>query len=183
MIASSNLCVSPSSPPQLLFLVLLLSLGSCRSQVTGDKTRFDRVLAQFGFHGLRQEVIGNFVNTGTELETAANSINDVGLVDEGDGDGDLMEVDVLDGYSMDPLVSPRRGVVRLGSDNRPYLLYADKKPGRKAIVRQASPLDVRKTVRKRRPKMILINQEGRPVAPKLMHLNRRIGPVYSFKSR
>ena len=172
-IACSNLCVSPSSPLQLLFLVFLLSLGSCRSQDTGDKTRFDRILAQFGFHGLRQDVIGNFVNTETELETAANS--DVDLVG--------VEVEVVDGDSLDPLGSPRLAVVRLGSDNRPYLLYADKKPGRKAIVRQASPLDVRKTVRKRRPKMILINQEGRPVAPKLMHLNRRIGPVYSFKSR
>ena len=168
-------------PPQLLLLVLLLSLGSCRSQDTGDKTRFDRVLAQFGFHGLRQDVIGNFVHTETELETAAKS--DLDLVEVGDGDGDLMEVDEGDGDSLDPLVSPRRAVVRLGSDNRPYLLYADKKAGRKAIVRQASPLDVRKTVRKRRPKMILINQEGRPVAPKLMHLNRRIGPVYSFNSR
>ena len=168
-------------PLQLMLLVLLLSLDSCRSQATGDKTRFDRVLAQFGFHGLRQDVIGNFVNTETELETAANSDSDVDLVEVGDGDGHLMNVG--DGDSTTPLGSSRRAVVRLGSDNRPYLLYTDKKLGRKAKVRQSSPPDVRKTVRKRRPKMILINQEGQAVAPKLMHLNRRIGPVYSFKSR
>ena len=168
-------------------------MDSCGSQAAGDKTRFDRVLAQFGFHGLRQDVIGNFVNTKTELETAANSVSDMVEVEvrdsdgelvemeEVDGDGDLMEVG--DGESTTPLGSSRRAVVRLGSDNRPYLLYTDKKLGRKAKVKQASPLDVRKTVRKRRPKMILINQEGQAVAPKLMHLNRRIGPVYSFKSR
>ena len=176
-----------------MLLVLLLSLDSCRSQTTGDKTRFDRVLAQFGFHGLRQDVIGNFVNTETELETAANTVSDVDLVEVGDGDRDLMEMEevdgdgdlmeVVDGDDKTPLRSSRRAVVRLGSDNRPYLLYTDKKLGRKAKVRQASPLDVRKTVRKRRPKMILINQEGQALAPKLMHLNRRIGPVYSFKSR
>jgi len=92
----------------------------------------------------------------------------------------------------------RRPVVRLGADNLPYVFYADnevvkvakvvrkmrvRKRKRKKKVMSAPPLDIRDRPQRRRPKLVLMNSEGQAMPPVLMHLNDRIAPVYSFKSR
>ena len=92
----------------------------------------------------------------------------------------------------------RRPVVRLGPDNRPYVFYADnevvkvakvvrkmmvRKRKRKKKVVSAPPLDIRDRPQRRRPKLVLMNSDGHAMPPVLMHLNDRIAPVYSFKSR
>jgi len=92
----------------------------------------------------------------------------------------------------------RRPVVRLGKDNLPYVFYADnevvkvakvvrkmrvRKRKRKKKVISAPPLDIRDQPQRRRPKLVLMNSEGQAMPPVLMHLNDRIAPVYSFKSR
>ena len=91
----------------------------------------------------------------------------------------------------------RRPVVRLGTDNLPYVFYADnevvkvakvvrkmvRKRKRKKKVFSAPPLDIRDRPQRRRPKLVLKNSEGQAMPPVLMHLNDRIAPVYSFKSR
>lgn len=92
----------------------------------------------------------------------------------------------------------RRPVVRLGKNNLPYVFYADnevvkvakvvrkmrvRKRKRKKKVISAPPLDIRDRPQRRRPKLVLMNSEGQAMAPVLMHLNDRIAPVYSFKSR
>ena len=91
----------------------------------------------------------------------------------------------------------RRPVVRLGTDNLPYVFYADnevvkvakvvrkmvRKRKRKKKVFSAPPLDIRDRPQRRRPKLVLMNSEGQAMPPVLMHLNDRIAPVYSFKSR
>merc|ERR1712021_58206 len=92
----------------------------------------------------------------------------------------------------------RRPVVRLGSDNLPYVFYADnevvkvakvvrkmmvRKRKRKKKVVSAPPLDIRSKSQRRRPKLVLMNSEGQAMPPILMHLNDRIAPVYSFMSR
>ena len=104
--------------------------------------------------------------------------------------------EVVNQNSKDQVI--RRPVVRLGPDNRPYVFYADnevvkvakvvrkmmvRKRKRKKKVVSAPPLDIRDRPQRRRPKLVLMNSDGHAMPPVLMHLNDRIAPVYSFKSR
>jgi len=86
-------------------------------------------------------------------------------------------------------------VVRVGADNLPYLFYSD--PRVVAVVRKvgvrrkvAPPLDVRvemmekeERVDRRRPRLVIMSPGGQAMPPNLIHLNERIKPRYSFKSR
>ena len=76
--------------------------------------------------------------------------------------------------------------MRVGPDNLPYLFY----PGVVKVVRKVGvrrkvvpPLDVRVKKRRRRPRLVIMTSEGPAMAPNLIHLNERIKPRYSFKSR
>jgi len=108
----------------------------------------------------------------------------------------VLKREVVNQNSEDQVI--RRPVVRLGADNLPYVFYADnevvkvakvvrkmrvRKRKRKKKVISAPPLDIRDQPRRRRPKLVLMNSEGQAMPPVLMHLNDRIAPVYSFKSR
>ena len=108
----------------------------------------------------------------------------------------VLKREVVNQISEDQVI--RRPVVRLGADNLPYVFYADnevvkvakvvrkmrvRKRKRKKKVVSAPPLDIRDRPQRRRPKLVLMNSEGQAMPPVLMHLNDRIAPVYSFKSR
>ena len=108
----------------------------------------------------------------------------------------VLKREVVNQNSEDQVIG--RPVVRLGADNLPYVFYADnevvkvakvvrkmrvRKRKRKKKVISAPPLDIRDRPRRRRPKLVLMNSEGQAMPPVLMHLNDRIAPVYSFKSR
>ena len=109
----------------------------------------------------------------------------------------VLKREVVNQISEDQVI--RRPVVRLGNDNLPYVFYADnevvkvakvvrkmrvrKRKRKKKKVVSAPPLDIRDRSQRRRPKLVLMNSEGQAMPPVLMHLNDRIAPVYSFKSR
>ena len=145
------------------------ALGGDASQAS--KSRFDAILAQFGFHGLEQPdaaVIDNLV--------------------EQDLDQHQGEVfNSLDDSRLGNRLARRVPLVRLDLDNRPFLVYGDDsklvrkvKKVKKAPVRRqkASALDLR-----RRPRLVILNSEGELVPPRLQHLNVRVPKMYSFKSR
>jgi len=141
-----------------------------------SKSRFDAILAQFGFHGLEQPdagVIDNLVER--ELDQHQGEV-----------------VNSLEDSRLGDRVARRVPLVRLDLDNRPFLVYGDdSKPVRKvkkvkkAPLRRpkasASPLDLRDL--RRRPRLVILNSEGELVPPRLHHLNVRVPKMYSFKSR
>ena len=142
-----------------------------------SKSRFDAILAQFGFHGLQQPdagVIDNLVER--ELDQL-----------QGGEVGNSLENSRLLGDR----VARRVPLVRLDLDNRPFLVYGDDsklrkvKKVKKAPLRRpkasASPLDLRDL--RRRPRLVVLNSEGELVPPRLRHLNVRVPKMYSFKSR
>ena len=132
------------------------------------------------------------------LEKAQGNAGDnvVAVEDRGKNEeGRVLKREVVNQNSEDQVI--RRPVVRLGTDNLPYVFYADnevvkvakvvrkmvRKRKRKKKVFSAPPLDIRDRPQRRRPKLVLMNSEGQAMPPVLMHLNDRIAPVYSFKSR
>ena len=133
------------------------------------------------------------------LEKAQGPIGDnVVSVEDIEDNEKVLKREVVNKISGDNVISSRRPVVRLGADNRPYVFYADnevvkvakvvrkmrvRKRKRKKTVISAPPLDIRDRPQRRRPKLVLMNSEGQAMPPVLMHLNDRIAPVYSFKSR
>ena len=135
------------------------------------------------------------------LEKAQGPIGDnVVSVEDIEDNEKVLKREVVNKISEDNVISSRRPVVRLGADNRPYVFYADnevvkvakvvrkmvrKRKKKKKKVVSAPPLDIRdlKKPSRRRPKLVLMNSEGHAMPPVLMHLNDRIAPVYSFKSR
>lgn len=158
----------------VICLATVSSVKHCEAAAAGDasqasKSRFDAILAQFGFHGLQQPdagVIDNLVEREVD-----NSLENSRLL------GDR--------------VARRVPLVRLDLDNRPFLVYGDDsklrkvKKVKKAPLRRpkasASPFDLRDS--RRRPRLVVLNSEGELVPPRLHHLNVRVPKMYSFKSR
>jgi len=146
------------------------ALGGDASQAS--KSRFDAILAQFGFHGLEQPdtaVIDNLVER--ELDQHQGEV--------------FNSLD--DNSRLGNRLARRVPLVRLDLDNRPFLVYGEDsklvrkvKKVKKAPVRRqkASALDLR-----RRPRLVILNSEGELVPPRLQHLNVRVPKMYSFKSR
>ena len=159
-------------------MVIWLAVSSvkhCDAAAAADateasKSRFDAILAQFGFHGLEQPdagVIDNLVER--ELDQDEGEVEDSRLGDR---------------------VARRVPLVRLDLDNRPFLVYGDDsklvrkvKKVKKAPLRRpkASAVDLRDLGR--RPRLVILNSEGELVPPRLHHLNVRVPKMYSFKSR
>ena len=203
------------SPVQVLLLaVAALGSASCQDsplyqqdKALGDfqdrtLQQQDKTLAKWGVRGQRFSMIQEMGNS-LEAMNLVELTTDHEYRDE-EGQDNFVNIDSVkarhpigrDGDGEQLTRSARRAVVRLGSDNRPYLFYADTKVVRKVKVRtekkvQAAPLDVRMTPEeprrqeepRRRPRLVLINDQGQAMAPKLMHLNERIKPIYTFKSR
>ena len=140
----------------------------------GSKSRFHNILEQFGFTGLDQGLHQGLEDNGEEQGGHLRVEDNVVEVGRGEGsDGGAPH--------------KRRAVVRVGADNLPYLFYSDPrvvKVVRKVGVRRkvAPPLDVR-VKRRRRPRLVIMTSEGQAMPPNLIHLNERIKPRYSFKSR
>jgi len=164
-------------------LAAVSSVKHCEAAAAGDasqasKSRFDAILAQFGFHGLQQPdagVIDNLVER--ELDQL-----------QGGEVGNSLE----DSRLLGDRVARRVPLVRLDLDNRPFLVHGDDsklvrkvKKVKKAPLRRpkasASPLDLRDL--RRRPRLVVLNSEGELVPPRLRHLNVRVPKMYTFKSR
>jgi len=161
----------------LLVLLLRASNVTCRPS-GGQEDRLGSVL----------DILWPFES----LEKAQGNAGDNVVENE---EGKVLKREVVNQNSEDQVI--RRPVVRLGTDNLPYVFYADnevvkvakvvrkmvRKRKRKKKVFSAPPLDIRDRPQRRRPKLVLMNSEGQAMPPVLMHLNDRIAPVYSFKSR
>ena len=161
----------------LLVLLLRASNVTCRPS-GGQEDRLGSVL----------DILWPFES----LEKAQGNAGDNVVENE---EGKVLKREVVNQNSEDQVI--RRPVVRLGRDNLPYVFYADnevvkvakvvrkmvRKRKRKKKVFSAPPLDIRDRPQRRRPKLVLMNSEGQAMPPILMHLNDRIAPVYSFKSR
>lgn len=161
----------------LLVLLLRASNVTCRPS-GGQEDRLGSVL----------DILWPFES----LEKAQGNVGDNVVENE---EGKVLKREVVNQNSEDQVI--RRPVVRLGRDNLPYVFYADnevvkvakvvrkmvRKRKRKKKVFSAPPLDIRDRPQRRRPKLVLMNSEGQAMPPVLMHLNDRIAPVYSFKSR
>jgi len=161
----------------LLVLLLRASNVTCRPS-GGQEDRLGSVL----------DILWPFES----LEKAQGNAGDNVVENE---EGKVLKREVVNQNSEDQVI--RRPVVRLGRDNLPYVFYADnevvkvakvvrkmvRKRKRKKKVFSAPPLDIRDRPQRRRPKLVLMNSEGQAMPPVLMHLNDRIAPVYSFKSR
>ena len=167
----------------LLVLLLRVSNVTCRPS-GGQEDRLGSVL----------DILWPFES----LEKAQGNAGDnvVAVEDRGKNEeGRVLKREVVNQNSEDQVI--KRPVVRLGRDNLPYVFYADnevvkvakvvrkmvRKRKRKKKVFSAPPLDIRDRPQRRRPKLVLMNSEGQAMPPVLMHLNDRIAPVYSFKSR
>jgi hypothetical protein len=163
---------------QVLLVVLLhVSNGTCGPS-GGPEDRLGSVL----------DILWPFES----LEKAQGNVGDNVVENE---EGKVLKREVVNQNSEDQVI--RRPVVRLGTDNLPYVFYADnevvkvakvvrkmvRKRKRKKKVFSAPPLDIRDRPQRRQPKLVLMNSEGQAMPPVLMHLNDRIAPVYSFKSR
>jgi len=168
---------------QVLLLILLqVSNVSCRPS-NGQEDRLGSVL----------DILWPFESN----EKLQGNVGDhVVSVEDVEKNEKVLKREVVNQISEDQVI--RRPVVRLGSDNLPYVFYADnevvkvakvvrkmrvRKRKRKKKVVSAPPLDIRDRSQRRRPKLVLMNSEGQAMPPVLMHLNDRIAPVYSFKSR
>jgi len=167
----------------VICLAAVSSVKHCEAAAAGDasqasKSRFDAILAQFGFHGLQQPDAGLIDNL-VERELDQHQ-------------GDVVNSLNEDSKLLGGRVARRVPLVRLDLDNRPFLVYGDDsklmrkvKKVKKAPLRRpkasASPLDLRDL--RRRPRLVVLNSEGELVPPRLHHLNVRVPKMYSFKSR
>jgi len=165
----------------IIWLTAVSSVKHCEAAAAGDasqasKSRFDAILAQFGFHGLEQPdagVIDNLVERELDQHQGGEVVNSL-----------------EDSRLLGDRVARRVPLVRLDLDNRPFLVYGDDsklvrkvKKVKKIPLRRpkASPLDLRDL--RRRPRLVILNSEGELVPPRLQHLNVRVPKMYSFKSR
>lgn len=180
----SSIQLSKLSLLQVLLLILLqVSNVTCRPSSGLDEDRLGSVLDLLWPLESDEKLQGN-------VGDHAVSVEDVEKNEK------VLKREVVNQISEDQVI--RRPVVRLGSDNLPYVFYADnevvkvakvvrkmrvRKRKRKKKVVSAPPLDIRDRSQRRRPKLVLMNSEGQAMPPVLMHLNDRIAPVYSFKSR
>ena len=129
-----------------------------------SKSRFDAILAQFGFQGLGQP-----------------DVDDTGVIDN------LVEreIDQQHGGEVDnsvvERVARRVPLVRLNLDNKPFLVYGEDSTKMLRKVKKVKKAPVRKL--RRRPRLVLLNSEGELRLPRLQHLNVRVPKMYSFKSR
>ena len=168
---------------QVLLVLLHVSHVTCRPS-GGQEDRLGSVL----------DILWPFES----LEQAQGNAGDNVVTVEDSGKNEERKVlkrEVVNQNSEDQVI--KRPVVRLGRDNLPYVFYADnevvkvakvvrkmvRKRKRKKKVFSAPPLDIRDRPQRRQPKLVLMNSEGQAMPPILMHLNDRIAPVYSFKSR
>lgn len=167
----------------VICLAAVSSVKQCEAAAAGDasqasKSRFDAILAQFGFHGLQQPDAGLIDNL-VERELDQHQ-------------GDVVNSLNEDSRLLGDRVARRVPLVRLDLDNRPFLVYGDDsklmrkvKKVKKAPLRRpkasASPLDLMDL--RRRPRLVVLNSEGELVPPRLQHLNVRVPKMYSFKSR
>ena len=153
------------------FMVALSSVQNCHatSAIADDraetsKSRFDMILAQFGFEGLGQP-----------------DVDDTGVIDN------LVEreIDQQHGGEVDnsvvERVARRVPLVRLNLDNKPFLVYGEDSAKMLRKVKKVKKAPVRKL--RRRPRLVLLNSEGELRLPRLQHLNVRVPKMYSFKSR
>lgn len=170
---------------QALFLILLhVSNVTCRPS-SGPEDRLGSVLDILWPFESPEEPQGNVGDNVVSVEDVEKQEKEK-----------VLKREVVNQISEDQVI--RRPVVRLGADNLPYVFYADnevvkvakvvrkmrvRKRKRKKKVVSAPPLDIRDRPQRRRPKLVLMNSEGQAMPPVLMHLNDRIAPVYSFKSR
>ena len=153
------------------FMVALSSVQNCHatSAIADDgtetsKSRFDAILAQFGFQGMGQP-----------------DVDDTGVIDN------LVEreLDQQHGGEVDNSVVERAArrvpLVRLNLDNKPFLVYGEDSTKMLRKVKKVKKAPVRKL--RRRPRLVLLNSEGELRLPRLQHLNVRVPKMYSFKSR
>ena len=153
------------------FMVALSSVQNCHATgaIADDgaetsKSRFDAILAQFGFQGLGQP-----------------DVDDTGVIDN------LVEreIDQQNGGEADNSVVERLArrvpLVRLNLDNKPFLVYGEDSAKMLRKVKKVKKAPVRKL--RRRPRLVLLNSEGELRLPRLQHLNVRVPKMYSFKSR
>jgi len=165
----------------IIWLAAVSSVKRCEAAAAGDasqasKSRFDAILAQFGFHGLEQPdagVIDNLVERELDQHQGGKVVHSL-----------------EDSRPLGDRVARRVPLVRLDLDNRPFLVYGDDsklvrkvKKVKKAPLRRpkGSPLDLRDL--RRRPRLVVLNSEGELVPSRLQHLNVRVPKMYSFKSR
>ena len=159
------------------FMVALTSVQNCQAtSAFGDygaetsKSRFDAILAQFGFQGLGQP-----------------DVDDTGVIDnlvEREIDQQHRgEVDdyVAEDSSLGVRVARRVPLVRLNLDNKPFPVYGEDSAKMLRKVKKVKKAPVRKL--RRRPRLVLLNSEGELRLPRLQHLNVRVPKMYSFKSR
>jgi len=161
----------------LMVVCLIASLSSVNANAGGEdasqasKSRFDAILAQFGFHGLEQPdagVIDNLVEREIDQHQEGDVVNSL---DE-------------DSRLLGDRIARRVPLVRLDLDNRPFLVYGDdSKLVRKVKKVKKAPLRRPKADLRRRPRLVVLNSEGELVPPRLQHLNVRVPKMYSFKSR
>jgi len=170
----------------VLLLLLQVSNVSCRPSSWQEEDRLGSVLDILWPFETDQKLQGNVGDNVVSVEDVEKAEKEK-----------VLKREVVNQISEDQVI--RRPVVRLGNDNRPYVFYADnevvkvakvvrkmrvrKRKRKKKKVISAPPLDIRDRSQRRRPKLVLMNSEGQAMAPVLMHLNDRIAPVYSFKSR
>jgi len=168
----------------LLVLLLRASNVTCRPS-GGQEDRLGSVL----------DILWPFESLEKAQGKAGDNVVSVEDIEKNDEEK-VLKREVVNQNSEEQVI--RRPVVRLGADNLPYVFYADnevvkvakvvrkmrvRKRKRKKKVISAPPLDIRDRPQRRRPKLVLMNSEGQAMPPVLMHLNDRIAPVYSFKSR
>merc|ERR1712088_263992 len=142
------------------------SVKHCEAAAAGDasqasKSRFDAILAQFGFHGLEQPdagVIDNLVERELDQHQEGKVVNSL-----------------EDSRPLGDRVARRVPLVRLDLDNRPFLVYGDdSKLVRKVKKVKKAPLRRPKADLRRRPRLVVLNSEGELVPPRLQHLNVRV---------
>ena len=154
------------------FMVALSSVQNCHATsaiayedgAETSKSRFDAILAQFGFQGLGQP-----------------NVDDTGVIDN------LVEREIDQQHrgevdnSVVERVARRVPLVRLNLDNKPFLVYGEDSTKMLRKVKKVKKAPVRKL--RRRPRLVLLNSEGELRLPRLQHLNVRVPKMYSFKSR
>ena len=154
------------------FMVALSSVQNCQatSAIADDgaetsKSRFDAILAQFGFQGLGQP--DDVDDTGVIYNLVER---DIDQQNGGEVDNSVVE-----------RVARRVPLVRLNLDNKPFLVYGEDSAKMLRKVKKVKKAPVRKL--RRRPRLVLLNSEGELRLPRLQHLNVRVPKMYSFKSR
>ena len=167
-----NLILQVATLTATFFMVALSSVQNCHATsaiaeedgTETSKSRFDAILAQFGFQGLGEP-----------------DVDDTGVIDN------LVEreIDQQHGGEVDnsvvERVARRVPLVRLNLDNKPFLVYGEDSAKMLRKVKKVKKAPVRKL--RRRPRLVLLNSEGELRLPRLQHLNVRVPKMYSFKSR